>query len=76
MLAAGLRKLGFALASDAFFDTVSVDAGTRRDEIIAHARAEKINFRVSERTLGIALDDDRVKFFLRDGPRKTVSAAR
>jgi glycine dehydrogenase len=57
VLAAGLRKLGFALASDAFFDTVSVDAGTRRDEIIAHARAEKINFRVSERTLGIALDE-------------------
>ncbi len=26
--------------------------------------------------LGIALDDDRVKFFLRDGPRKTVSVAR
>ncbi len=25
--------------------------------------------------LGIALDDDRVKFFLRDGPRKTVSVA-
>ncbi|TXI02378.1 MAG: muconate cycloisomerase [Rhizobium sp.] len=26
--------------------------------------------------LGIALDDDRVKFFLRDGPRKSVSVAR
>jgi muconate cycloisomerase len=26
--------------------------------------------------LGIALDEDRIKFFLRDGPRKTVSVAR
>src|SRR5579864_1477755 len=31
VLAAGLRKLGFALASEAFFDTVTVEAGARRD---------------------------------------------
>src|ERR1700746_888794 len=30
VLAAGLHKLGFALASETFFDTVTVDAGTRR----------------------------------------------
>src|SRR5207244_4000045 len=57
VLAAGLRKLGFAPQSDAFFDTLTVDAGTRRDEIVARARTEKINLRIGERTLGIALDE-------------------
>jgi len=57
VLAAGLRKLGFALASEAFFDTVTVDPGARRDEILSRARAEKINFRIGERTVGISLDE-------------------
>jgi glycine dehydrogenase len=57
VLAAGLRKLGFAPASEAFFDTVTVDAGAKRGEIVARALAEKINFRLCERTLGIALDE-------------------
>src|SRR5881398_1778178 len=33
VLAAGLRKLGFAPQSKLFFDTVTVDAGAKRDEI-------------------------------------------
>jgi glycine dehydrogenase len=57
VLAAGLRKLGFAPQSEAFFDTVTVDAGSRHDEIVARARGEKINLRIGERTLGIALDE-------------------
>src|ERR1700749_1479831 len=57
VLAAGLRKLGFALKSEAFFDTVTADVGARRDEIIARAWAEKINLRIGESTLGIALDE-------------------
>src|SRR5882762_7100143 len=57
VLAAGLRKLGFAPRSEVFFDTVTADAGTRRDEIVARARAEKINLRIGERMLGIALDE-------------------
>jgi glycine dehydrogenase len=57
VLAAGLRKLGFAPQSEAFFDTVTVDAGAKQSEIVARARAEKINFRIGERTLGIALDE-------------------
>jgi glycine dehydrogenase len=61
VLAAGLRKLGFALTSEAFFDTVTVGAGAKRDEIVARALAEKINLRLNsglgERTLGIALDE-------------------
>jgi glycine dehydrogenase len=57
VLAAGLRKLGLALASDTFFDTVTVDAGARRDEIVSRARSGKINFRIGERMLGISLDE-------------------
>jgi glycine dehydrogenase len=57
VLAAGLRKLGFAPASEAFFDTVTVDAGAKHDKIVARALAEKINLRLDERRLGIALDE-------------------
>src|SRR5271167_608925 len=35
VLAAGLRKLGFAPRPEAFFDTVTVDAGGRQNEIVA-----------------------------------------
>ena len=56
-LAAGLRKLGFAPRSDAFFDTVSVDAGGKQNEIVARARSEKINLRIGDGALGIALDE-------------------
>ena len=57
VLAAGLKKLGFAPRSEAFFDTVTVDAGANKDEIIARALAEKINLRIGDTTLGIALDE-------------------
>jgi glycine dehydrogenase len=57
VLAAGLRKLGFAPASDAFFDTVTVDAGGKRDEIVARAVGERINLGIGGRTLTIALDE-------------------
>src|SRR3954462_14643701 len=57
VLAAGLKKLGFAPKSEAFFDTVTVDAGAKKDEIVARALGEKINLRIGETTLGIALDE-------------------
>ncbi|UPJ52181.1 aminomethyl-transferring glycine dehydrogenase [Bradyrhizobium sp. 200] len=57
VLAAGLRKLGFALKSEAFFDTVTVDVGNRQGEIVVRAHAEKINLRIGEGTLGVALDE-------------------
>ena len=57
VLAAGLRKLGFAPRSEAFFDTVTVDAGAQQNEIVTRALAEKLNFRIGEGTLGIALDE-------------------
>jgi glycine dehydrogenase len=57
VLAAGLRKLGFSPRSEAFFDTVTVDAGGAQDNIVARASAEKINLRIGAGTLGIALDE-------------------
>jgi glycine dehydrogenase len=57
VLAAGLRKLGFVPRSEAFFDTVTVDAGAKLSEIVARALTEKINLRIGERTLGVALDE-------------------
>jgi glycine dehydrogenase len=57
VLAAGLRKLGFSPRSEAFFDTVTVDAGARQSDIVARASAEKLNLRIGEGTLSIALDE-------------------
>ena len=36
---------------------MTVDAGARQSEIVARAHAEKINLRIGEGTLGIALDE-------------------
>jgi glycine dehydrogenase len=57
VLAAGLRKLGFATMSEAFFDTMTVDTGGQQNAIVARAKLEKINLRIGARTLGIALDE-------------------
>jgi glycine dehydrogenase len=57
VLAAGLRKLGFALRSEAFFDTVTVEVGDKQEAIVARGEAEKLNLRIGDGTLGIALDE-------------------
>jgi glycine dehydrogenase len=57
VLAAGLKRLGFAPRSDDFFDTLTIEVGAKRDEIVARALAEKINLRIGDGTLGIALDE-------------------
>jgi glycine dehydrogenase len=57
VLAAGLRKLGFAPLHDTFFDTLTVEAGGKQDEIVARAASEKINLRIGSGTLGISLDE-------------------
>ncbi|MCP3419915.1 aminomethyl-transferring glycine dehydrogenase [Bradyrhizobium brasilense] len=57
VLAAGLRKLGFAPTSEAFFDTVTVEAGGKQIELVTRAQAERINLRIGATTLGIALDE-------------------
>src|SRR6202046_471349 len=57
VLAAGLRKLGFVLGSEAFFDTVTVNVGAGQGEIVDRALAERIDLLIGERALGIALDE-------------------
>ncbi len=57
VLAAGLRRLGFNVLNDTFFDTLTVEVGDKQTEIIARATSEKINFRVLPNQLGIALDE-------------------
>ncbi|MET0968680.1 MAG: aminomethyl-transferring glycine dehydrogenase [Tardiphaga sp.] len=56
-LAAGLKKLGFAPHSAAFFDTVTVTVGDKQAAIIAAAEAEKINLHIGDGTIGVALDE-------------------
>src|SRR3979411_2370841 len=57
VLAAGLRQLGFLSHTRAVFGPGTGGAGSRQSEIVARASAEKINFRIGERTVGIALDE-------------------
>ncbi len=57
VLAAGLRGLGYAPGADAFFDTLTVPVGAKREEIVARAQAGSLNLRIGERSLGIALDE-------------------
>jgi glycine dehydrogenase len=57
VLAAGLKRLGFTPRNAAFFDTVTVDASAKRNEIIAHAAHEQINLRIDADTFSIALDE-------------------
>src|SRR4051812_1516494 len=57
VLAAGLRKLGFAPKHENFFDTLTVDADGKQGEIVARALAEKVNLRLGSGTLGIAVDE-------------------
>jgi len=57
VLAAGLKKLGFTLGSETFFDTLSIDVGDKQGDIVARALGEKINLRIGSSTLGIALDE-------------------
>ena len=57
VLAAGLRKLGFAPRSDAFFDTIIIEAGGKAEQIISRAREERINLRRDGSGIGIALDE-------------------
>ncbi|WP_018634301.1 aminomethyl-transferring glycine dehydrogenase [Neomegalonema perideroedes] len=57
-LAEGLKALGFAPEADAFFDTLTVQAGDQAAQILAAARAEGINLRDSGGgRIGINLDE-------------------
>jgi glycine dehydrogenase len=58
VLAESLRKLGYRLRSDAFFDTLVVETGDRQARTLDAARALKINLRALDGgSIGIALDE-------------------
>src|SRR5262249_39040253 len=64
VLAAGLRRLGFAPANQAFFDTLTVPVGGRQAEIARRAVGDRINLRLIEAgaagadaAIGITLDE-------------------
>jgi glycine dehydrogenase len=57
-LAAGLRRAGLGVASDAFFDALTVVAPGRADALLHRARAAGFNLRpVDADRLGVALDE-------------------
>ena len=58
ILAEGLRRLGFQVTNEAFFDTITVRAPGQAARIAARARESRINLRfVDADHLGIALDE-------------------
>ena len=57
-LVRGLETLGFAVEPAAFFDTVTVECGPRRDDILQAAERAGINLRrVGETCIGISYDE-------------------
>ncbi|MBF2063002.1 MAG: aminomethyl-transferring glycine dehydrogenase [Calothrix sp. C42_A2020_038] len=58
-LAAGLKNLGYVIASENFFDTLKVDLGNQKlEEILDRSEAKKINLRIYDDTaVGISLDE-------------------
>ncbi|QOC21166.1 aminomethyl-transferring glycine dehydrogenase [Wenzhouxiangella sp. AB-CW3] len=59
ILAHGIRKAGFELEHDAFFDTLQVRVdGSRRDEILRQAREQGINLRTErEGLIGLSVNE-------------------
>ncbi|MDD1437714.1 aminomethyl-transferring glycine dehydrogenase, partial [Dolichospermum sp. ST_sed10] len=58
-LAAGLKKLGYKISSENFFDTLRVELGnTKLDAILDAANERNINLRIFDNsTVGISLDE-------------------
>lgn len=60
--AEGLRGLGFTLADESFFDTVSIDTRGKTEQILNRARAHEINLRlVDANTLAVSVDETTTK---------------
>ncbi|KAB8318951.1 aminomethyl-transferring glycine dehydrogenase [Tolypothrix campylonemoides VB511288] len=59
ILAEGLKRLGYSIGSEHFFDTLRVDLGKRSlDKILQACEARKINIRIfNATTVGISLDE-------------------
>src|SRR5689334_20511974 len=58
-VAEGLRRLGYGIRHDVFFDTVCVELGERRlADVLRDARAKQLNMRtIDEHTVGIAIGE-------------------
>lgn len=58
ILAAGLKKAGVTIENANYFDTLTLNVGAKRADIIAKAAAHKINFRlIDDARIGISLDE-------------------
>jgi glycine dehydrogenase len=59
ILAQGLKRLGYSLTSESFFDTICVELGDRSlSSILIAAEIQKVNLRIiNETTVGISLDE-------------------
>ena len=59
LLATGLDKLGYKPQSELFFDTIKICLDkAKSDDVISHAKAQQINFRIyDDHAIGIALDE-------------------
>ena len=59
ILAEGLKRLGYSIGSEFFFDTLRVELGTKPlEEILEACNARKINLRILDATrVGISLDE-------------------
>lgn len=56
VFAQGLQQLGYT-CTDSFFDTITVDAGSRSQAIADAAEAQGINLRRGSQTLGVSFDE-------------------
>ncbi|RJX69692.1 glycine dehydrogenase (aminomethyl-transferring) [Vibrio sinensis] len=57
ILAAGLTKSGFELAHHSFFDTITINTGSRTEELYTKAQAADINLRKLPSKLGVSFDE-------------------
>ncbi|PFG58196.1 glycine dehydrogenase (decarboxylating) alpha subunit /glycine dehydrogenase (decarboxylating) beta subunit [Vibrio sp. ES.051] len=57
IIAAGLTKGGFELAHNSFFDTITINTGSKTEELYAKALAADINLRLLQGKLGISCDE-------------------
>ncbi|EIJ0968718.1 aminomethyl-transferring glycine dehydrogenase [Vibrio vulnificus] len=57
ILAAGLTKSGYELAHNAFFDTITINAGDNTQALYAKAQAADINLRLLDGQIGISFDE-------------------
>ncbi|WP_338926125.1 aminomethyl-transferring glycine dehydrogenase [Mycetohabitans endofungorum] len=67
ILAAGVRQLGYALANDTFFDTLTIESGTRTEALHEAARARRINLRrIDNARVGVSVDETTTRSDLAD----------